>query len=215
MQQFDEWTPAVDADYAYAYIGGQTANTPAQLNVLDRHTGALIASIEDDSYEWAGYRMQTAPVIGAAGSVTAVNVGNPFDNALLNFDTVGHAIRWSVSGGYTGTPGYRAGVLYAVNRQPLQLEARSEADGALMWAWTPPLASENSFVGDVLVTDNVVFVSTNEAVYGVSLTTHETVWSWPKSGRLSLSANGVLYISTYAPTRNPNNGDIVAFDLNR
>jgi hypothetical protein len=215
LQQFDEWTPAVDENYAYAYIGGQTANTPAQLNVIDRQTGAHVASILDHSYQWAGYSMDTAPVIGAAGSVTAVNVGNSSQNSLINFDTVGESIRWSVAGGYTGTPAYRGGVFYAVNRAPLRLEARSEATGALLWSWIPPLGAENTFIGDVLVTNNVVFVSTNRAVYGIDLATHNIVWTWPKTGRLTLSANGVLYISMYAPTRNANDGDIVAFDLNR
>jgi hypothetical protein len=215
LQQFDSWSPAVDANHVYAYIGGQIAFSPAQLNILDRNTGALVASIEDDSYEWAGYSVDTSPVIGAAGSVTAVNVSNSADNALLNFDTAGETIRWSVPGGYTGTPAYRNGVLYAVNRLPLRLEARSETDGALLWSWTPPFPSEHTFIGDVLVTDNIVFVSTNEFVWGVSLTTHDNVWGWPKPGRLALSANGVLYISTYAPSRDPNDGDIVAFDLNR
>jgi hypothetical protein len=36
-------------------------------------------------------------------------------------------------------------------------------------------------------------------VYGVDTTSHKTVWSYPLSGRLALSQNGVLYIEGAAP----------------
>jgi hypothetical protein len=194
LQQFDEWTPAVDANYAYAYIGGQTANTPAQLNMVDRHTGTVVASILDSSYRWLGYSMFCAPVLGQPGSVFAVNVGNPGSNALLDFDTNAKSIRWQVAGGYSGNPAYAAPVLYAVNSSPYRLEARSETDGTLLWWWTAQLPVETRFIGDVLVTNNLVFVSTNAATYAISQSTHQTVWSIPRAGRLALSANGVLYV---------------------
>ena len=118
-----------------------------------------------------------------------------------------------MDGAYTGTPAYANGVLFAVNRSPLRLEARNESTGALLWSWTPPLASETTFIGDPLVTNNVVFVSTDQAVYAIDLTTHVPRWSYQITGRLALSASGVLFVSMYSTTANPNHGDIVAFDV--
>jgi outer membrane protein assembly factor BamB len=200
LQQFDEWTPAMDANYAYAYIGGQTANTPAQLNIIDRTTGAVVNSILDNSYLWAGYSMYSAPVIGAANSVVALNTGNPTNNELIDFDTSGGTIRWHIPGKYLGNPAYHAGVFYALNGNPLQLEARSETDGALLWSWSPPA---NTVIqgrqNDVLLTDNLAFVSTGASTYAIDLTTHQAVWSLPYGGRLALSDQGVLYLSMQDP----------------
>jgi hypothetical protein len=204
LQQFDEWTPAVDSTYAYAYIGGQTGDTPAQLNVISLQTGAVTASIPDYSYVWDGYDMYCSPVLGSPGTVFAVNVGNPNNNTLMAFDIATWAITWAVAGHYTGNPAYANGTIYAVNRSPLQLEARWEADGQVLWTWVPPLSSETTFVGDVLLTNNLALVSTNQNTYAIDLATQRLLWSYPASGNLSLSANGVLYIQRAS--------DIVAFN---
>jgi len=44
-----------------------------------------------------------------------------------------------------------------------------------------------------------VFVSTDVAVYGIDAGSHLAVWSYPLSGRLSLSQNGILYIEGTSP----------------
>jgi hypothetical protein len=211
LQQFAEWTPAVDSNYAYAYVGGPGAG-PGQLSVVDRHTGTLVASIMDPGYHWNGYNMLCAPVLGQPGSVFAVNVGNPGANSLLNFDTTAQSIRWQVAGGYTGNPAYAASVLYAVNSLPFRLEARSESDGALLWSWTPQLLSETRFIGDVVATNNVILVSTNIATYAISQSTHQPVWSLQVPGRLALSANGVLYIVEVDAAGNTN-GAVLAVNV--
>jgi len=49
-------------------------------------------------------------------------------------------------------------------------------------------------VGDVLLTNNLVFLSTNTTIYAIDTTTHQSVWSMPTSGYLALSEYGVLYV---------------------
>ena len=93
---------------------------------------------------------------------------------------------------------YNAGVIYVANNNPLRLEARSESDGSLLWSWSPQ-AGDTGFVSEVLLTKNVVFVSTDVAVYGIDAGSHMAVWSYPLSGRLSLSQNGILYIERALP----------------
>ena len=212
LEQYDEWTPAVDANYAYAYVGGPGLS-PAQLSVLDRHSGALVASIMDLSFHWNGYSMFSAPVLGGPGSVFAVNVGNPDNNSLLDFDTNVQSVRWQVAGGYTGNPAYGASVLYAVNSSPYRLEARSESNGVLLWSWAPqPFRSETRFVGDVLATNNLIFVSTDTTTYAISQSTHQPVWSIPVAGRLSLSADGILYVVA-VDAAGDTNGNVLAVNL--
>lgn len=86
----------------------------------------------------------------------------------------------------------RSGRSQPANNRPLRLEARSEADGSLLWSWMPPQAGDTGFVSEVLLTNTMIFVSTNLAVYGIDMTTHDLVWSYPLPGRLALSANGIL-----------------------
>jgi outer membrane protein assembly factor BamB len=144
--------------------------------------------------------MFSSPVIGAANSVVALNTGNASNNELIDFDTAGGSIRWHIPGRYLGNPAYHAGVFYAWNGNPLQLEARSEADGALLWMWSPPTNTPiQGQQNDVLLTDNLVFVSTGLSTYAIDLTTHQAVWSLPYGGRLALSDQGVLYLSTHDP----------------
>jgi PQQ-like domain len=186
-QQYDEWTPAVDANYAYAYTGGF-------LTWVNNTTGVAVGTITDPTFQWAGYSIHGAPVLGAANSVIMVNVGNTNANSLVDFNTSTSTVTWSSTGPYGGNPGYAGGVIYATNKTPMRLEAHAEADGALQWSWSPPTSAETSYVGDVLVTNNLVFLSTNTTIYAIDITTHKSVWSIPTSGFLALSENGVLYV---------------------
>jgi hypothetical protein len=187
LPQYDQWTPAVDASYAYAYTGGS-------LIWVDRLTGTQIGTITDPTWSWAGYSMRGAPVLGSAGSVLAINVGNSYANSLLDFSVGTSAVNWSVAGPYGANPAYANGVVYALNKSPMRLEARTEMSGALVWSWSPPTASETSYVGDPVVTNNIAFLSTNTTVYAIDLATHLAVWSLPTAARLALSENGVLYV---------------------
>ena len=184
--QYDGWTPAVDASHAYAYTAGS-------LSVYDNQTGALIGGIADPNYSWNGYTTAGAPVLGAANTVYAGNLSDRAKNAIVNFDTLNLAVRWSIKGAYSGNPAYAAGTLFAANNAPVELEAVNETDGSKTWTWTPP-AADGNFVSDVLVTSNLVFVSTSANTYAIDRSTHQAVWSYAASGSLALSANGVLYI---------------------
>ena len=91
------------------------------------------------------------------------------------------------------TPAYAGGVVYAPNKAPYRVEARAEADGALQWSWTPQVAGETAW-GELVLTKNLLFVSTNMATYAVDLRTHKAVWSYPAAGKLALTQSGILYI---------------------
>jgi hypothetical protein len=51
----------------------------------------------------------------------------------------------------------------------------------------------------VLLTDSTIFVATSSTTYGIDRATHQVVFSYPMSGRLALSSNGVLYIQGVGP----------------
>jgi hypothetical protein len=191
--QQSTWTPAVGPAAVYAYSGDA-------LRVFHPTTGALQTSITDPTFTNYIYEIGGSAVLGAPNSVFAAAYGNSFLNAgaignwLVHFNLQTNTVDWTIKGVYPSTPAYDAGVLYAVNNNPLRLEARAEGDGSLQWSWTPPAASDTEFVSEVLLTQNAVIVSTNRSTYAIDRATRRPMWSYPAAGKLALSANGILYI---------------------
>lgn len=193
MAQTSLWTPAVDTTGVYTYTGGI-------MKVVDPKSGAILHSITDPTFQNYVYQIGGSPVLGAPGSVFAANYvnarlsGGGISNMLINFNTATDSIAWLVPGNYPFTPSYAAGTVYALNEKPVQLEARAETNGSLLWTWAPPPSGDTSFNSEALLTNNLVFVATNLTTYAIDRSTRQTVWSYPQSGRLALSQNGILYI---------------------
>jgi len=193
LAQQSAWTPAVDSTTIYAYTGDA-------LTLIDPTSGRITGTIVDPTFANYIYVIGGSVVLGASHSAFAAAYDNSFlngggiGNYLLHFDTSSLTIDWNVKGDYPQTPAYNAGVVYAVNNNPMQLEARSEVDGSLLWSWPPPASGDVAFKSEVLLTNNLVLVSTNRSTYAVDLTTQKAVWSYPLSGNLALSSDGVLYV---------------------
>jgi len=191
--QQSTWTPAVDANGVYAYTGDA-------LRVFDPVTGTLKATITDPSFSNYIYEVGGSAVLGAQNSVFAAAYGNHWlndggiGNSLVHFNLVSKTVDWSVHGVYPSTPAYDGTVVHVANNNPLRVEARAEADGSLIWSWTPPAAGDTKFMSEVLLTKNLLIVSTNLSTYAIDRTTHHVAWSYPLSGNLALSPNGILYI---------------------
>ena len=179
------WTPAVQDGKVYTFTD--------TLEVAGAGTGILEKSIAGTPYKTTDSEMHSAPVLSPAGLAFCLNAGRA-NNALFSFSTQTGLLSWSVPGHYSGNPAYSQGRLYALAQSPFALEARAEADGTLLWKWSPTAPGETAFVGDVLLTNNLAFVSTDTTTHAIDLLTHKEAWQFPKSGTLALSAYGVLYI---------------------
>jgi outer membrane protein assembly factor BamB len=197
LEQYDGWTPSFDSKNLYTYMAGF-------LQVHDPLTGAVQFKIADPTYSWNGYTTNGAVVVGSGGIVYAGNLGNARSNSLVAFDTVGRSVRWSATGAFAGNPAYADGYLFAANSATAKLEVRKESDGTIDWSWAAP-ANDGTFASDVLLTRNLVFVSTTTTTYAVDRATHAPVWRYQAGGKLALSANGILYIK--------GKSTIVAIDL--
>jgi len=184
-----DWMPAVDGTAAYAFVG-------ATLVVLDRSTGIERAVINDPNHGIGNVDyISGTPMLGVPGSVTTVNTGLVSGVGLVNYDIAASRVRWSAKGEYFFNPAYHNGTIFSVNSKSFALEARAEMDGTLAWSWSPPQA-DGYFASDVLVTNNLVFISTTTATYAIDRTSHTVAWRYPASGTLALSANGILYIQS-------------------
>jgi outer membrane protein assembly factor BamB len=209
----DMATPAVDGKYVYHYSG-------LGLDVYGVADGALVTSIPDPYGPASGYSYHAAPILGSPDNVIAFSGGafsgrassstEQYDSRrLVNFSIQGQTTRWITQQPYLTAPALAKGVIYAGRNAPKSLDAISEATGKVLWSWTGTSA-DAEFHRNVVVTDNLAFVSTDRAVYAIDLRTRKSVWSYPVPGLISLSASGMLYIAEGA---NASTGRLIAVKL--
>jgi outer membrane protein assembly factor BamB len=180
LPQYDDWTPAVDDFYAYAYVGDYSPG----LYILNRATGQQVAMIPDSNFDWNGWSMDLAPVLGTAQDALAIH-----DGRLISFDLETLSIRWELSRSFIGQPALAHSVIYAIDGGALT--ARDEVTGALLWGWDVP---SGSLTGTLILTDTHALVRTSSQIFAVDLTTHDDVWSYAASGHMTLS-EGMLYVA--------------------
>jgi len=204
-QGLDMSTPAVHSGRVMQYDG-------VGLHVFDAATGApeiMIADQENPDATGIGYF--GAPLVGHADSVTAFSGGaySAEPRRLVNFSLDNSSVRWRSTRTYATQPARAAGVIYAGSNTPKSFDAIDEETGQVLWSWVPG-TQDVSFQQNVVVTDNLVFVSTNRAVYALSLDTRLPVWSYPVPGMLAISGGGTLYI---VENTNGSTGRLIAISL--
>jgi outer membrane protein assembly factor BamB len=189
LEQYDLWTPAVDETYAYAYAGYEFV-------AIRRTDGARELSVRNEAFGGGTYSMNSAPVIAAPDTILVVDgvSDHPHDNHLIRYSVAGRNEVWRVQQRFMSNPVVAAGQIYIVNAVGNSLEARDLSTGAHVWSWTPPNASDIIPDGNLIVTDNLVFVSTATGTFAIDIASRRDVWSTPRTGHLALSSNGVLYI---------------------
>lgn len=209
----DMTTPAVDESRAYHYDG-------TALVTYDVETGARLSTTFDPYSPGQGYSHHGAPMLGLPDSVTTFSGGAFSGRAsssveqfaarpLVNFSVDNNLARWRTSRAYITQPATANGVVYAGSNSPKSFDAIDEATGQVLWSWVPP-PSDLKFHRNVVVTDNLVFVSTDRAIYALDLTTRRPVWSYPTPGMMAISGGGTLYIVEGA--REPT-GRLIAISL--
>jgi outer membrane protein assembly factor BamB len=215
---YDQTTPAADAQYVYQY--GISSGHPA-LNVFDRATGASIASISDPfTTSFSSYSMFSAPMLGGSGNAItfsgtgfsgrAASSSEQYESRILvSYDVANKFYAWRSAYAYLTHPAIANGVIYAARNAPATLDALSEADGHVLWSWTPP-AGNTTFHRNIVVTRNLVFVSTDANIYAIDLNTRQPVWQYPQPGMMAISASSTLYIVTGATI---SDGHLVAIKL--
>jgi outer membrane protein assembly factor BamB len=183
LPQYDHWTPAVDDSYVYAYT--------TQLDILDRRTGVIVKTISDPNFEWWGYSVGCAPVIGDRRDIIVVNA-----HRMVSFNLDTHSISWvqAVDAGYydLNQLSLANGTIYYGSGNTVSM--RDEADGHLLSNWIAPNGA--TVESTVVVTSNMFFVSTSGGTYAVDRK-NPTGYRWQTAahGQLSLSREGVLLIS--------------------
>ena len=190
------WTPAVTGDLVLTSVLGV-------FNAFDRTDGSKRFSVPvpgDTSGSILTMHLANhAPVVVDSDSVLLLDRrtgdGSPIANTLTMIDLSEHDVRWSATGQFTTPPVSGHGVVYAGNHATQRLEARDAATGETLWTWQAGAGEELTYK-DLLLTDNLLFVSAGNTTYAIDLASRQAVWSYRAAGTLALSSNGVLYIVT-------------------
>ena len=210
----DMYTPAVDDAYVYNHTG-------SALYLIDKTTGATSFSIFDP-FGSSDYSYHGSPILGGRDNVVAYASGafsgrassnvEQYDQRVLSSFNIDTALyEWSTSFTYLTTPAIGNGVIFAARNDPMSLDAIDEATGTILWSWAPNGTEDTSFHRNLIVTNNLLFVSTDRAVYALDLETRDVEWSYPQAGMMAISEGRTLYIATGA---RESDGNLVAVRLN-
>lgn len=197
-----EWAPAVNASTVYVNVAGKLA-------AYERANGTLRFSVAvpgQGEGSLSKYALRQVPVLVDENTVLLINqlpeAGKAADNSLTLVDAGKRSVRWTVNGKFTTQPVVANGIAYVGNDSGKVLEARSLQDGAVLWTWPLADVEESGFGGNLIVTNNVLFVAGRDGTHALDLNSHKAVWSYRLGGMLSLSRNGVLYIRSYVDGSN-------------
>ena len=204
---------AADENHVYTHDG-------AKLSIFNKADGSLVASIKDP-FGNSNYDYHGAPAVGSQGQILAFSGGAFSGRASSNvehyesrvisaFDIAKRQYNWTSQFSYQTFFAVANGVVYAAKNNPVALDAIDEKTGAVLWSWTAPSTKDTSFHRNVVVTKNLLFVSTNAHIYAVDLTTKSSVWSYPEPGTIAISDNRILLLATGA---RESDGRLIAFDL--
>jgi len=182
--QTDQWTPAVDDNHVYTHIG-------SWLIAANPEDGETAFSIADPATPFADFSTPGAPVIVSDSQVCYQK--GLITPRLICMDTAGRKVAWFIANDSMVPPAAANGALYTRTRTGL--DARRASDGALLWSYPIDKSQYHVLNSDpAVVTDNLVIFSTASQVQAIDLNTREAVWTYPQSGSLTISEQGVLYI---------------------
>jgi outer membrane protein assembly factor BamB len=199
-------SPAVDSQHLYFYKPNSShygVGDGALFTALNKASGTTAFTVTKPTASpregVSEYRGGT-PVLTGNGRALVNRNGGGINSPLDCMDLATQKLAWETADSiFYGSPVVAGNVVYALNATLSRLEARSLEDGHLLWHWSPPTVTDSSLYGNVVATDNIVFVSVSltapDHVFAIDTEKRTAVWSYPRSGALSLSASGLLYIT--------------------
>ena len=193
------FAPAVDAQHLYYHDA-------CCLKMLDRRTGAVIASVPNTNADAGNTTSRLHPVaVGSRGNVLALAyTPAPAKRLLSSFNIASRTREWTTALDFEGYIASANGVAYVRRAQDGQpsLYAIDEANGQVLWTWAPPAGeAQSSLTGNIVATRNLVFFSTTNTTartgktWAIDITSRQAVWSYPAPGNLAISSTRMLYIT--------------------
>ncbi len=187
LSQYDQWTPAINEQYVISYLGSVNSDESGMLTATNRIDGTTAFAIEDPDFDWSDWSMNLAPVL-FKNQVFAINNGR-----LLSFDLQNRNITWQKDNQYSGQPVVANNTIYTISNG--SVEALNVSDGSRQWSWIAGTSSEDHISGTMIISNNLLFCSTENATYALDISTQEVVWQTAEVGQLAIGGYGNLYIA--------------------
>ena len=192
LNQSDQFTPAISGDYVIAYTKGYTS----KLTLANKTTGNLYLEIDDPDSQGSS-SMNLAPVV--AGEYVLVN----HYGRLVAFNLTSKQLAWQVDANFTGEPVIKGERFYIINNGVI--EARALSDGALESSITGAAA----FTSNLLLTNNLLFVSDDSNTHAYYLDTGAIAWTLAdKHGKLLMAEGALVIFGSSGITTQDLEGDI-------
>ena len=187
-----------------------------QMKLLQADSGQPVSTLpmasgmeSSQTYGAAAVATGRGSVLAMSGSTSLFTVNSPELNygakrALNRFASAPLATSWSTPALYDGVPVAADGVIYAYRYDPNQLDALDEATGQVLWSWPLPESEGSFFRDNMIVTRNILFLSTNTGLKAFDLKTRSIVWrltldncnGWDACyGNISMSADRILFMT--------------------
>lgn len=142
----------------------------------------------------------TKPVAGKDKSAYAIHFSQKYPiTKLTKYDFNNNTVKWQVGSIIRSNPALTPDAIYVVNYDDKYgaVEARNPETGQVIWSWPIPEKEWANIEHSIVATKNIIFISTYSNVYAIDIATRKAVWSYPiRRGKLSISENGILYISS-------------------
>jgi PQQ-like domain len=199
--------PAVEGNTVYISSKDPVSGDP-EFVAFGTTSGSVVFKVGASTQEVSAEKSQgytfiaTRPMLDGTGGAIAVHYGYYASSIgfLNHYLLANHTLDWQVSGNFHGSPGgavVAKGVIYICDGSAV--DAIDDSNGSKLWHWSPGLDTSLTSRCSLLVTENLLFVSSALTTYAVDLGSHSQVWSYPGGGQLSLSPSGLLYVSIDSP----------------
>lgn len=186
------------------------------LEILNKSTGAVMDTIADPGSNTA-VDYYGAPVLDGEGRLILFSGNKRFlgSNQIIAMSLSSKSILWRTVAAYSTAFAVRKNVIYAVRQDARVLSAISAQDGSVLWSTrlpaTPDEFGQDVLAGNVIVTENLAFVSSASKTWAIDIESadHPIVWEGDTGGRLTLTPDNLL-----VTTNMPFNAKVTAYRLN-
>jgi outer membrane protein assembly factor BamB len=186
---------AVDEQLVYMFTAGR-------LTTFSRTSGAVTHMIDNPffSSEGVSYLGQYfgAPILDGTGRVfTFLDNKSRFGSVpLMAFSINTNALLWRTSRAYAGDPAYKDGNLYAIRANSAIIDIIDVTNGSVSRSINLG-ADKKNLTSNIVLTNNHLFVASNEETYAVDLQSDNApvAWSTTTGGVLAITPDNLLVIS--------------------
>lgn len=175
--------PLFDQASQYLYTSSITGGNNLTLDKIDKSSGTMVASVF--------LQPSTRALCPDGGLMVVKNAGA--SGSMLRLDGQTMKTLWSIDDQFNAPFACSDTAIVAVNGK--NLDVRSVSTGSLLWSLPVP-EIESFGLSGLILTRNMLIFSTSTSVVAVDLNSHQRVWSFEQGGALSLSKNGILYVSS-------------------